>query len=133
MTKLTRRLDIILPYNHSFFFLSFQLLIITSLQRLKATLWSKIGPLVDYETASNLNGVNTSAQFIGALTELVWSQLETCATDLESFAGHASRSTINTDDVLLLTRRNEGLEDMIRKKIDDTKAEKAATGKGAKR
>ena len=39
------------------------------------------------------------------------------AIDLESFAKHAGRSTIKTDDVMLLTRRNEGLESILRDEI----------------
>lgn len=41
------------------------------------------------------------------------------ATDLESFAKHAGRSTIKTDDVLLLARRNEGLESILKQKVDE--------------
>lgn len=40
------------------------------------------------------------------------------ATDLESFANHAGRSTIKTDDVLLLARRNEGLETILKDKVE---------------
>jgi centromere protein S len=32
---------------------------------------------------------------------------------LEAFAAHAGRTTIKTDDVMLLTRRNEGLESIM--------------------
>lgn len=39
--------------------------------------------------------------------------LENVGSDLENFAKHAGRSTITTDDVLLLTRRNEGLEELM--------------------
>jgi centromere protein S len=35
------------------------------------------------------------------------------AVDLEAFAAHAGRTTIKTDDVMLLTRRNEGLESIM--------------------
>ena len=38
------------------------------------------------------------------------------AIDLESFAKHAGRSNIKTDDVLLLARRNEGLHEHLKKK-----------------
>ncbi|TGZ80780.1 hypothetical protein EX30DRAFT_395952 [Ascodesmis nigricans] len=109
-------------------------------ERLKSTLWSKLGPLIDHETAAKLPDVNTSPQFIGALTEMVWVQLESVVGDLEAFAGHANRTTINTDDVLLLTRRNEGLESLIREKIEEGKTERAAataatagSGRGRKR
>lgn len=47
----------------------------------------------------------------------------TVATDLEAFARHAGRSTIKTEDVLLLTRRNEGLETIMKNKLDDIKRE----------
>ena len=46
------------------------------------------------------------------------------AIDLESFAKHAGRSTIKTDDVMLLTRRNEGLEGILKDelvKLDQSK------------
>lgn len=45
----------------------------------------------------------------------------TTATDLESFAMHANRSTIKTPDVLLLARRNEGLESILKDTIERIK------------
>lgn len=48
---------------------------------------------------------------------------ESVATDLEAFARHAGRNTIKTDDVLLLTRRNEGLETIMKNKLEDIKRE----------
>jgi centromere protein S len=44
------------------------------------------------------------------------------AQDLESFAKHAGRLTVTTDDVLLITRRNEALHDIIKDFIDKDKA-----------
>lgn len=41
--------------------------------RLKSTLWYHVGQLVDEETI-NL-GMNASPQYIGSLTELVWTQI----------------------------------------------------------
>lgn len=38
----------------------------------------------------------------------------TVAVDLEAFAQHAGRSTIKVDDVMLLARRNEGLEGIMK-------------------
>jgi hypothetical protein len=55
---------------------------------------------------------------------------ETVAQDLENFAKHAGRSTVTTDDVLLLTRRNDALHDIIKEFIDN---EKAATARGRRR
>lgn len=45
---------------------------------------------------------------------------------------HAGRSTVNTDDVLLLARRNEGLGDLLKEFVDKEKAEKARSGSAAK-
>lgn len=81
-------------------------------QRLKSALWFSIGKIVDEETLKL--GVNATPQFIGALTEMVWAQIENIGMDLKSFAKHAGRSTISTDDVMLLSRRNEGLETVLR-------------------
>ncbi|KAL4912299.1 kinetochore component CENP-S-domain-containing protein [Aspergillus aurantiobrunneus] len=85
-------------------------------ERLKSALWLSIGKIVDEETIKL--GVNATPQFIGALTELVWVQIETASQDLESFAKHAGRSTINVSDVMMLARRNEGLESILRAFID---------------
>lgn len=42
--------------------------------------------------------------------------------DLETFAKHAGRNIITTDDVMLLARRNEELEDIMRKTLDEIRA-----------
>ncbi|BDD62381.1 hypothetical protein MPDQ_001395 [Monascus purpureus] len=85
-------------------------------ERFKSALWLYIGKIVDEETIKL--GVNTTPQFIGALTEMVWAQIETVSHDLEAFARHAGRSTINVSDVMLLARRNEGLESILRAFVD---------------
>lgn len=52
------------------------------------------------------------------------SRLENVALDLESFSRHAGRSTITTDDVLLLARRNGDLHSIIKDSVDKDKAAK---------
>jgi centromere protein S len=115
-----------------------------SMQRLKAALWFSIGKIVDEESLKL--GVNATPQFIGALTEMVWSQTgiaewnsfestsnfyaEGVAQDLENFAKHAGRTTVTTDDVLLITRRNDALHDIMKDFIDN---DKAGTSKGNRR
>ncbi|CAZ81356.1 unnamed protein product [Tuber melanosporum] len=91
-------------------------------QRLKSALWFSIGKIVDEEILQ-LN-VNATPQFIGALTEMVWAQIENVSRDLESFARHAGRSTVSTDDVLLLARRNEGLGELLKAFVDEENAGK---------
>ncbi|KAI1079368.1 kinetochore component CENP-S-domain-containing protein [Whalleya microplaca] len=79
--------------------------------------------MVDEETLRRNR--NVTPQFIGALTEMVWTQIENVAMDLESFSRHAGRSTITTDDVLLLARRNHDLHAIIKDFVDEQKAAKA--------
>lgn len=45
--------------------------------------------------------------------------IENSSKDLESFAKHAGRTQINADDVLLLARRNEGLESLLRTYVEE--------------
>ncbi|MCJ1456334.1 hypothetical protein MMC28_006695 [Mycoblastus sanguinarius] len=92
-------------------------------ERLKSALWFSIGKIVDEETLKL--GVNATPQFIGALTEMVWAQIENVSKDLESFAKHAGRSTISRDDVLLLSRRNEDLESVLKSYLDKQKPSKS--------
>ena len=92
-------------------------------------------------------GVNATPHFIGALTEMVWAQIENTSQDLESFSKyvydvrylkvladcwwyrHAGRSTITVDDVMLLSRRNDGLEAVLQSFVDKQKASKSKTAK----
>ncbi|CAF9930240.1 MAG: hypothetical protein ALECFALPRED_004559 [Alectoria fallacina] len=96
-------------------------------ERLKSALWFSIGKIVDEETLKL--GVNATPQFIGALTEMVWAQIENVSTDLKNFARHAGRSTISTDDVMLLSRRNEGLEALLRSYMNTQKPGKPSRKK----
>ncbi|KAI1475385.1 hypothetical protein K445DRAFT_314857 [Daldinia sp. EC12] len=92
-------------------------------EQLKAALWFAVGKMVDEETLRRNR--NVTPQFIGALTEMVWAQIENVALDLENFSRHAGRTTINTDDVLLLARRNQDLHAIIKDFVDKQKAAKA--------
>lgn len=91
-------------------------------QHLKASLWHKVGTLVSIETQKlskqHDTPINATPQFIAALTEMVWTQVENVAIDLEAFARHAGRTTVSTDDVLLIARRNEALEGVLKKWLD---------------
>ncbi|KAJ5982974.1 hypothetical protein N7481_005073 [Penicillium waksmanii] len=80
-------------------------------ERLKSALWLSIGKIVDEETIKL--GVNATPQFIGALTEMVWAQI----------GAHAGRSTVNVSDVMLLARRNEGLESILKAFVEQQREE----------
>ncbi|CAG8974868.1 hypothetical protein HYALB_00000483 [Hymenoscyphus albidus] len=54
------------------------------------------------------------------------SEAKNVAQDLESFAQHAGRTTVQTDDVLLVTRRNDALHDMIKDFIETEQAKNVA-------
>lgn len=88
----------------------------TKEEKLKAALWYSIGQTVDSVCVSQ--DLNATPHAIGALSELVWSQIENVAQDLEAFAKHSGRSTINSKDVVLLGRRNDGLKDLLQNEAD---------------
>ncbi|KAK4228777.1 kinetochore component CENP-S-domain-containing protein [Podospora fimiseda] len=98
-------------------------------ERLKSALWFSTGKIVD-DQSLRLNR-NATPQFIAALNEVLWTQIENVSSDLENFSRHAGRTTITTDDVLLLARRNGDLYGLIKDIVDKEKAEKEKT-KGRK-
>lgn len=81
-------------------------------EKLKSALWYAVGQAVDSINLSQ--DINATPHFIGGLTELVWAQIENTAGDLEAFAKHSGRSIINSKDVVLLGRRNEGLQELLK-------------------
>ncbi|KAL9606148.1 MAG: hypothetical protein Q9179_000660 [Wetmoreana sp. 5 TL-2023] len=93
-------------------------------ERLKAALWFSVGKIVDEETLKL--GVNATPQFIGALTEMIWAQIGNVSEDLRSFAKHAGRKIISTEDVMLLARRNEDLEAVLRKFLEQETTTKSS-------
>jgi centromere protein S len=74
----------------------------------------------------------------GAYRLTHWVEIEAITTDLLSFASHAGRTTITTDDVLLISRRNEALEGLMKGFIESENAKvgnergTSRTGKGKK-
>ena len=62
-------------------------------------------------------GLDFSPEVVAALTALTVEKNKRSAEDLEAFAQHAKRSTINVEDVKLLTRRNAALV-TIRRSMD---------------
>ncbi|KAL2212185.1 hypothetical protein CC79DRAFT_1364469 [Sarocladium strictum] len=93
-------------------------------ERLKSALWYAVGQIVDEEALRRNR--NATPQFIGALTEMAWMQIENVATDLESFCNHASRTTVTTDDVLLLARKNPDLHSIMEEYVDELHVEREA-------
>ncbi|XP_072888312.1 centromere protein S isoform X1 [Hemitrygon akajei] len=77
-------------------------------QRLRAAVHYTVGCLCE-EIGENKQ-VEFSKQTIAAISETTFRQCENFAKDLERFAKHGKRTTINTDDVKLLARRSKALE-----------------------
>ncbi|XP_073459577.1 centromere protein S [Aquarana catesbeiana] len=77
------------------------------IQRLKAAVHYTVGGLC--QDVAEDKEVQFSKQAIAAISEITFRQCETFAKDLEMFARHGKRSTINVDDVKLLSRRSRSL------------------------
>ncbi|XP_012329851.3 centromere protein S [Aotus nancymaae] len=86
-------------------------------QRLKAAVHYTVGCLCE-EVALD-KGMQFSRQTIAAISELTFRQCENFAKDLEMFARHARRTTINTEDVKLLARRSDSLLKYITDKSEE--------------
>ncbi|KAE8591782.1 hypothetical protein XENTR_v10018569 [Xenopus tropicalis] len=89
-------------------------------QRLKAAVHYIVGSLCQ-EVADDKE-VHFSKQAIAAISEITFRQCESFAKDLEVFARHAKRTTINMDDVKLLARRSRSLYAHISKCSDEIAA-----------
>lgn len=86
-------------------------------QRLKAAVHYTVGCLCQEVTLNKQ--VNFSKQTIAAISEVTFRQCENFAKDLEMFARHAKRSTVTTEDVKLLARRNNSLLKYITEKNEE--------------
>ncbi|XP_037021552.2 centromere protein S [Artibeus jamaicensis] len=86
-------------------------------QRLKAAVHYTVGRLCAEATQDS--GVQLSKQTVAAIAEVTFRQCENFARDLEMFARHAKRSTINTEDVKLLARRSNSLLKYITEKNEE--------------
>lgn len=80
-------------------------------ERLKAAVELTVGDLVG--EISGGTGVEVSRETIATLALVVVEKIERSAEDLEAFAAHAKRTTIQTEDVKLLTRRNPDLNQCL--------------------
>ena len=75
-------------------------------QRLQASLELSVYDIFSSATDS---GVIADVSSVAVAARLVEDKVGRLAADLEAFAGHARRSTVNTDDVKLLARNNSKL------------------------
>lgn len=73
--------------------------------QLKGSVYLNVAKMVE-EQCQEL-GVTASPSFVASLVELVYNQILLLGEDLELFAEHAGRSTVNSSDVYMVTRKNE--------------------------
>ncbi|XP_070615431.1 centromere protein S isoform X4 [Erythrolamprus reginae] len=85
--------------------------------RLKAAFHYTVACLCE-EVAEDKN-IQFSRQTIAAISEITFRQCEIFAKDLEMFAKHGKRSTVNVEDVKLLARRSNSLLKYITQKSDE--------------
>ncbi|KAK4315820.1 hypothetical protein Pmani_012976 [Petrolisthes manimaculis] len=100
-------------------------------QTLKAAIHFTVGRVCEEIGAEQ--DLTFSRHVIATLSELTSRQLQTYATDLEAFAGHAKRTVIAPDDVKLLVRRNPQMSAHIKALIETTEEEKGAKKKKKKK
>ncbi|NWS71324.1 CENPS protein, partial [Crotophaga sulcirostris] len=86
-------------------------------QRLQAAVHYTVGSLC--QDVAEDKEVQFSKQTVAAIAEITFRQCEIFAKDLEMFARHAKRSTINTEDVKLLARRSNSLLKYITQKSEE--------------
>jgi hypothetical protein len=80
--------------------------------------------------SSNRDGLGPARYVLYSPRLAAFDSTENVSKDLESFAKHAGRSQVSTDDVMLLARRNEGLEALLRSFIDKSRKDKESTTTG---
>uniref|UniRef100_A0A7N4NVR6 Centromere protein S n=1 Tax=Sarcophilus harrisii TaxID=9305 RepID=A0A7N4NVR6_SARHA len=86
-------------------------------ENLKAALHYTVGSIC--QEAAEAKGVRFTKPTIAAISEVTFRQCEHFAKDLEMFARHAKRSTINMEDVKLLARRSSSLLNHITEKSEE--------------
>ncbi|VEU22039.1 DEKNAAC103021 [Brettanomyces naardenensis] len=84
---------------------------------LKASIWYTVSKAVERQTKklSDDSGstITATPQFIAALVELVYRQLNNVGEDLSLFANHARRKTITPEDMFMVVRKNEALREIL--------------------
>ncbi|KAG2212801.1 hypothetical protein INT46_002129 [Mucor plumbeus] len=80
-------------------------------QKLQTAVWHQVNEIAKEQAAYLRKDV--SEAFVASLTEILMSQMQTMATDLEAFATHGKRAVISMEDVKLCSRRNDSLQQLI--------------------
>ncbi|EPS62174.1 hypothetical protein M569_12619, partial [Genlisea aurea] len=68
------------------------------------------------------NGMAVCPEIVACVSDLAFKYAQQLAKDLELFARHAGRKSVNMEDVILSAHRNEHLTSMLRSFSNDLKA-----------
>ncbi|OAY30615.1 protein MHF1 homolog [Manihot esculenta] len=85
------------------------------------------------ETEAKKNGMDISEPIIACIADLAFKYAEQLAKDLELFAQHAGRKSVNMEDVILSAHRNEHLAASLRSFSNDLKAKEPPSEKKRKK
>lgn len=86
----------------------------TSIEELKAAIYLMVAKQVDETLLQLPDTVVATPTFLALLVELVYSQLISTGEDLELFANHGGRNTINIKDLFMVTRKNGKLTEALK-------------------
>ncbi|XP_017215175.1 protein MHF1 homolog [Daucus carota subsp. sativus] len=73
------------------------------------------------QSEAKQNNMEISEPIVACISDLAFKYAEHVAKDLELFAAHGGRKTVNMKDVILCAHRNEHLADLLRSFGNDLK------------
>lgn len=82
--------------------------------QLKSAVYLLVSKIVEEEIMSLDGNVSATPTFVAALVDLVYNQLINLGEDLELFARHAGRTTIDPSDMYMVTRKNSSLMEALK-------------------
>lgn len=85
------------------------------------------------ESEAKKYGMEISRTVMACISDLAFKYSEQLAKDLELFAQHGNRKTINMDDVILSAHRNEHVACMLKSISSEIKGKDASSDKKRKR
>ncbi|KAL3617626.1 MHF histone-fold complex component [Castilleja foliolosa] len=87
------------------------------------------------EAEAKRNGMEVSQPIMACVSDLAfkYARLEQLAKDLELFAQHAGRKSVNMEDVILCAHRNDHLSALLRSFSNDIKAKEPQSDRKRKK
>ncbi|KAL7664054.1 Centromere protein S [[Candida] zeylanoides] len=83
--------------------------------QLKAVVYLSVSTMVEEELQRAGGNTTATPTYVASLVDLVYNQCLNLGEDMESFANHAGRVTINPSDMYMAVRKNPVLKDELQK------------------